>query len=309
MTALQNAPAPRARELTAEEAEERVKHCFDLHTSVIAGLRAGRVALWDTAAALHEFDEERGWSALGGYDTLGDWLADPEIGMTKSTYYRLVGSYRELVINRQLSQEAVKDLDVSKVALVLPAIKAGTVTADEGLSDAQEMGWRDLREHYSKRPDGGSSAGAGTPGAEATSALGAQDGGGEDDDDEVFVPPPVNDGTDNEPVLASEAVAPTEVDVIDEPAQKSDPPTSGQVRIEVAAACVLCDKADGGAELLLNVHPSCWATMTPRDDLLPLVNEMRKALALTRGQNGAYLEKTVTEFFRRWDGVEEEDES
>jgi predicted RNase H-like HicB family nuclease len=139
-------------DLTPEEAEERKKKAFGLHVDVRDALSQGRAALWETARALYEFDEMHGWTALG-YDRIGDWLADPEISITKSQFYRLTGVWRELVVIRKVDTTSVRELEPSKVDIVLPAVRSGRVKLDEALEDTKSMGARDLREEYISRPD------------------------------------------------------------------------------------------------------------------------------------------------------------
>src|SRR3954452_10219780 len=110
-----------SRELTPEEQQQRAEVCYAIDERVNVALGAGREALWQTAEALYEFDCAAAHTALG-YDTLGDWLGDPDIGMTRSTYYRLVKAWRALVVERELDTDELVGLDVSKVDVVLPAI-------------------------------------------------------------------------------------------------------------------------------------------------------------------------------------------
>jgi hypothetical protein len=134
-------------ELTQQEAEKRAEVAFQLNERVKDGLAAGREALWQVAEALYEFNEEAVWTALG-YETLADWLADPDIGMTKSTYYRLTRMWRQLVIHRKITPAQIKLLEPSKVDIVLGAVEQGRVSVNKALADAKDMGARDLREVY-----------------------------------------------------------------------------------------------------------------------------------------------------------------
>jgi hypothetical protein len=136
-----------AVELTAEEYQERVDRCFAIGERIKQGVRNQRQSLWDLAQALHEFDQENGWTALG-HDKLVDWLADPEVSMTQSTFYRLVGVYRDLVIQRAVPLSTLRGLDSSKVAIVLPQIRKGKVSTQEALSDVEALGASDLRTKY-----------------------------------------------------------------------------------------------------------------------------------------------------------------
>jgi hypothetical protein len=141
------------RQLDDVEQAERAEHCYELHTRIVSALGEGRSAMWRACEALHEFDEEAGWTALGGYETLNEWLADPEVQLKKDAYYRMLRAYRETVVRRGIPMATVETIDFSKVDVVSPRVKSGEVSIEEALSDAQELGWRDLREKYIKRPD------------------------------------------------------------------------------------------------------------------------------------------------------------
>lgn len=149
MTAIVRTPA---RELTDQERKARAALCFELDQSIKASLRAGREAVWDAAKQMHLFDEEEGWTALG-YDRVNEWLADPEVGMSRSSFYRMVKLYREMVVIRQLPEEELKTLEPSKLEIALPAIKENSKPLAEVLDDVKELGSRDLRELYFRKPD------------------------------------------------------------------------------------------------------------------------------------------------------------
>lgn len=229
---------PAARDLSPFEQEQRATKCYELDQAIKAGLRAGREAMWETARALHEFDEENGWTALG-YEKIGDWLADTDVGMTRSQHYRLVSVYRELVVHRQVSQDDLKQLDVSKVDIVLPAVKSGRVTLKDALSDVKALGARDLRDSYIKRPDPKDTVPAATPNTGTTdatdsstcSACGLAVGHASDC---MYANPPVNDGDDT-PVLASDV----------QPAQNGEGPLSGQVHDGYSDQNTSVDELDG----------------------------------------------------------------
>lgn len=135
--------------------------CFQLEAEIKSYIGQGRQAMWELARAMYEFNEESGWTALN-YENQSEWLAQPEIGMTRTQFFRLVRKYRELVVRRELPAESLVELEPSKVDIVLPAIEEGRVTVEEALEDAKSMGARDLREHYNglapvrdKKPKGG----------------------------------------------------------------------------------------------------------------------------------------------------------
>jgi hypothetical protein len=195
-----------AKELSPQDAEARAQAMFEVEQRIKDAFAQGRAAMWDAAKAMHEFDQENGWTALG-YEKLGDWLADPGIQMTRATYYRWVGTYRKL-LQRKVDESELRELDVSKVDIVLGAVEAGRVELDDALADVKELGARDLRDRYIQRPDP----------AKAVPPVEDDDPPNVETDDEVpYDPPPVNTG-DDAPVKASEA----------EPAQNTDDGASGQ---------------------------------------------------------------------------------
>jgi hypothetical protein len=142
---------PQARSLSPDEAEARAERCFEIDQRIKAGIRAGRAAMWEVAAGLVEFDDENGWTALG-HENLGEWLADPEVGMSRSTFFRTVQSYRELT-RRGIGQADLPELEPTKVQIVLPRVKAGSVKLADALADVRALGQKDLREKYLRRPD------------------------------------------------------------------------------------------------------------------------------------------------------------
>jgi hypothetical protein len=100
------------------------------------------------AGDLFEFHRDRCWE-LVGHDSFEAWLADPEIDLHPRHVYRMIQVYRELVEDRAVPIEQLESADVTKVAVVLPALKRGDVTPDEALSDASTLSRSDLQERYS----------------------------------------------------------------------------------------------------------------------------------------------------------------
>lgn len=179
---------PQARELTAEEREQRALECSLLDNRIKSALAAGREALWDLAQALYEFREASAWTALG-YESLGEYLADPDVTLTWPTFDRLVQGWRELVINRAVDSSTLRNLHPTKVQIALPALTSGRATLEEVVSDVQVLGARDMREKYTQR---------GEP--PVVSDDDVIEGDGEDLDDEGFQPIVVDDDDDEDAV-------------------------------------------------------------------------------------------------------------
>jgi hypothetical protein len=186
---VQGAPAA---ELSDEEQKKRAEVAFALDKSIKASLRAGRIAAWDLAKAIYDFDQESGWLGLG-YEKMADWLADPEVSMTYRTFRRYSDVWREVVVLRNVDPKELEDADPTKVDIVLPKVKQGKKIGD-ALNDVKMMGVKDLRETYiAPRP---------TPAPR-------EDAGEEKD---AIADPPVtpNDGSEA-PVRASDVGTPEDV--------------------------------------------------------------------------------------------------
>lgn len=139
--------------MPAEQSDADIQRSRDkalkIAKRIEATLQRGRKVSWDLAAALYAFREERGWLALG-YEKLGDWLAEPEIGLSWATFDRMIRIHREFVIQRGLDSSALTKMDPSKADIVLPALKAGDVLLQDAKADVESLAWRDLREKYVK---------------------------------------------------------------------------------------------------------------------------------------------------------------
>lgn len=138
---------PRARELSKAEADELRRQAFDLERKIKARVQATHAAWWSLAEALYEFHELLGWMLLG-YETLGEFLAQPEIGMSRRSFFRAVEMWRDLHIVRRVPARALSELEPSKVREVKPAIMRGHVKPEDALADAKELGYRDVVEKY-----------------------------------------------------------------------------------------------------------------------------------------------------------------
>lgn len=148
-----------ARELTPEEAEDRRVACKGLDAQVVAALRDGRHAAWDLARALHEFDEEAGWSGLG-FDTLADWLRDVDeregVPLSESEYHRMIGRWR--IFGERVPEDRLRELPPSKLDVVLSAVRANPATRGDALADVERMSRRELRAKYQISTGAGPSA-------------------------------------------------------------------------------------------------------------------------------------------------------
>jgi hypothetical protein len=125
---------------------------FALEAAVLQDLAAARKQWVPLAASLHEFYVTKAWESRGN-SSMTEWLAQPEIGIAYRTAKDMIDVYAELVVTRGVRPEELAMTDASKVAVVLPSLRAGTVTTGRALADCQVLTRTDLRELYRAGPD------------------------------------------------------------------------------------------------------------------------------------------------------------
>lgn len=125
---------------------EAAQRAFALETTIRGVWADTHEGMWRVAEALYEFHELEGWRFLGA-DTLNEWLAQPELAMSRRQFFLLSKMWRDLAVVRKVPTSALKQLPPSKVAEVLPAINRGA-DLKKALADVKSMGARDLRREY-----------------------------------------------------------------------------------------------------------------------------------------------------------------
>jgi hypothetical protein len=138
------------KELTKKEAEALISAAFKQEQRIKKGVVNFHESWWELAAELYAFHESGGW-ALVGYDTLDEFLAQPEIGMSRSQFFQMTKTHRDLVVVKKLPPESLKELEPSKVREVIPAIMRGDVSAEDALDDAAGLSYSDVKRKY--RPE------------------------------------------------------------------------------------------------------------------------------------------------------------
>lgn len=240
---------PTPEQVVQQEADE--SHA--IHTQIVAALLDGRAAVWRLAEAFHELNERRGWQALG-FDTLGEYLAQPEIAYQRAAFYALVGMWQELKL-RRVARERVERLEWTKLRVTVPALKAGNVTIEDAVSDAEALSRSDLIEKYvSTRVD---TMRAAPEGGEREHEQG-EDREGESDPAKT---PPSSSGQLAEPVRADELEPPNSVAVPVETAppaeqETGDGKTAARCRRLLEHARVELDEAiaRGGESALISMQ-------------------------------------------------------
>lgn len=123
-----------------------------LHQEVVSACADVRRSWVVLAGRLHVFHTEQAWKTLG-YDSFTEWLGEPEIALKRAQAYLLVEAWQQLVIDRDIQPDRLAAADVSKVAVVLPALKRGEIDADGALADCEALSRSDLIERYRGRLD------------------------------------------------------------------------------------------------------------------------------------------------------------
>src|SRR5262245_50164074 len=145
-------PRAEARPMSKEEYDAWMVQSATIQTKIKGALRKGRAAMWELAEQLYLFEEAQAWRALG-YETLGEWLADPDITMRKTTYYDAVSAWEQMHVIRKVPAERLNELDVSKLRVALPVLKRGEASLDDVMADAEVLGIRDMRIKYQEHAE------------------------------------------------------------------------------------------------------------------------------------------------------------
>lgn len=136
-----------AKQRLSSPEERAAKKAFAVEQKIKKGTGAIKQVWIALAGHLHEFYTGRMWEALG-HEKFESWLGSPDIGLQRSHTYQLIEVYEEFVVKRGVSQEQLAELEMSKLAVVLPALRRGDVELEEVLSDCEELSRSALREKY-----------------------------------------------------------------------------------------------------------------------------------------------------------------
>lgn len=117
-----------------------------LVVAAVDGVKSAWVTL---AARLYDCHRHDDWRTLG-YGSLGEWLAQADIGIERGHYYAMVRVFETFVIEHAVPVQQLAAVDVSKATEVLPAVRDGKVTPEEALADCEALTRRDLRERYAR---------------------------------------------------------------------------------------------------------------------------------------------------------------
>jgi hypothetical protein len=148
-----------------EKADQKlIDKAFTLERQLKKAIHMETGAWWAQAKIAYAMHQERGWELLG-YERIDDWLAQPDIGMTRTRFFKASQTWRDLVEVKQIEVEKLKEIEPSKAMEIRPAVMKGDVKPEQALADAENLSFRDVVEKYrpSKRAQHGQEPDGSTP--------------------------------------------------------------------------------------------------------------------------------------------------
>lgn len=120
---------------------------------LIEGLKGTRLAMTYVAQACWEIRRDSSWEALG-YRTLAEFLADPQVSISKSSFFRFCSIWQTYHLDAGVEPEQLSAAGPQKLAIPLRALAAGEVEVEEVMDDVEALGIKDLKAKYSEKSEG-----------------------------------------------------------------------------------------------------------------------------------------------------------
>ena len=106
----------------SEAVEKIASLASSIERDVISTIADIRRSWAELAAHLYAANQHSAWLALG-YETLDEWLAQPEIDLGRRYFLQLVETYRVLHIEHGVDVNEIGRVDVTKAIVVLAAVR------------------------------------------------------------------------------------------------------------------------------------------------------------------------------------------
>lgn len=126
---------------------ERGSRAFELERQIVDGCRAIRGAWFQLASLLYEMNAGQHYQLLG-HETFKSWLGTPEVSLSPTHAYALIGIYAEFVIEGGFGPDDLGAIEATKLATALPAIRRGEIDLSEAIDDATQLSRSDMTEKY-----------------------------------------------------------------------------------------------------------------------------------------------------------------
>jgi len=127
--------------------EERGARAQELEDQIVVGCRAIRGAWFQLASLLYEMNAGQHYQLLG-HETFKSWLGTPEVSLSPTHAYALIGIYGEFVIEGGMFPDDLNAIEATKLAETLPALRSGVIDMQTAIDDASMLSRSDLREKY-----------------------------------------------------------------------------------------------------------------------------------------------------------------
>lgn len=124
---------------------------YELERKVMDARSSERASWMPLAAALYAFHTTQAWRELG-HERFTDWLADPELSLGRRHAYRMIAVWSWAQDNQIPTDELAK-CDVTKLAVVLPAVLRGDMDITVALDDVQALSRSDLIAKYTSKSE------------------------------------------------------------------------------------------------------------------------------------------------------------
>ena len=135
------------KHLTKQELEQLQEDAFNYEQQVKQAAGSIHEAWWNFAEKLYVFHEGGYWQVLG-YDSLAEFLAQPDLGLSRSQFFKMTKTWRDLVEVKKIKPARLMKLEPSKVHEVVPAIMRGEVKPKDALDDAAALSYSDVKKKY-----------------------------------------------------------------------------------------------------------------------------------------------------------------
>lgn len=123
------------------------KAAWDVQQRILTKKRTLQRIWISLAEDLYQFAAAKMWADLG-YDSLHQWMSDPDVELDRSDGYLLIQIWKELVVQQGVDPERIAEVEKSKVREILKPVKAGVVSVQEALADAEVLTRQDLHNKY-----------------------------------------------------------------------------------------------------------------------------------------------------------------
>lgn len=136
----------------SQPTEAEASAAWQVQKRILKRVADMRRAWVELARDLYLFDSAQMYRDLG-YDSIGEWMADPDVEIDRSWGYMLIGTWKDLVVAQDVDPDVLAGIEPTKIQNVLPAVRRGQISVEEALEDCRTLGRQDLRERYVRKPD------------------------------------------------------------------------------------------------------------------------------------------------------------